>query len=81
MVQTTSTIECPACGHSHCEIMAEDAIQGFYKCKGCGLVIKPKRGRCCVFCSYGTVKCPTAQRYAPLRPAEVVNLGTASVPA
>ena len=41
--------------------MPEDACQYFYKCKGCGVMMKPKRGDCCVFCSYGDVKCPTAQ--------------------
>ncbi len=30
----------------------------FYDCTNCGQVIKPRTGDCCVFCSYGTEKCP-----------------------
>ncbi len=67
MAEMRSTITCPVCGHRHSEIMPEDAIQYFYKCGGCGSVVKPKRGACCVFCSYGNVKCPTAQMHT--RPA------------
>jgi len=63
-MEMTSTIKCPACGHREHEIMPEDACQYFYKCKGCGVVMKPKRGDCCVFCSYGDVKCPSAQQNA-----------------
>ncbi|HLD77048.1 MAG TPA: GDCCVxC domain-containing (seleno)protein [Rickettsiales bacterium] len=29
----------------------------FYKCKNCENVLKPKDEDCCVFCSYGNVKC------------------------
>ena len=32
-----------------------------HECTNCGVVIKPKQGDCCVFCSYGTVKCPPIQ--------------------
>ena len=62
MAEGRSTITCPTCGHHEAEIMAEDACQYFYKCKACGVVMRPIRGDCCVFCSYGDVKCPTAQR-------------------
>jgi hypothetical protein len=41
--------------------MPTDACQFFYDCKGCGAVLKPKAGDCCVFCSYGDVPCPPIQ--------------------
>lgn len=41
--------------------MPTDACQFFYDCTGCGALLKPKRGDCCVFCSYGTVPCPPIQ--------------------
>jgi len=41
--------------------MPTDACQFFYDCKGCGVVLKPLAGDCCVFCSYGTVPCPPIQ--------------------
>ncbi len=41
--------------------MPTDACVFFYMCEGCGSRLKPKPGDCCVFCSYGTVKCPPIQ--------------------
>ena len=56
-----SVIRCPECGHTETETMPTNACQWFYDCKGCGTVLKPKPGDCCVFCSYGTVPCPPIQ--------------------
>ena len=41
--------------------MPTDACQFFYRCEACGLEMKPKKGDCCVFCSYGDVPCPPIQ--------------------
>ena len=56
-----STLTCPRCGHAKEETMPIDACQWFYKCENCNTVLKPKAGDCCVFCSYGTNKCPPIQ--------------------
>jgi len=56
-----STIHCPNCHHDQQETMPTDACQWFYDCKGCGTVLRPKPGDCCVFCSYGDVPCPPIQ--------------------
>lgn len=56
-----SEITCPNCGHVEIEDMLTDACQWFYECKGCGEVLKPLEGDCCVFCSYGTVPYPPIQ--------------------
>ncbi|MHA1463208.1 MAG: GDCCVxC domain-containing (seleno)protein, partial [Candidatus Heimdallarchaeota archaeon] len=32
-----------------------------YKCTNCGFILSPKTGDCCVYCSYGTEKCPPLQ--------------------
>ncbi|WP_081639561.1 GDCCVxC domain-containing (seleno)protein [Euryhalocaulis caribicus] len=56
-----STITCPDCGHPEQETMPLDACQFFYDCKGCGALLRPENGDCCVFCSYGTVPCPPIQ--------------------
>ena len=56
-----SRITCPQCGHAETETMPSDACQWFYPCKGCGALLKPKPGDCCVFCSYGDVPCPPIQ--------------------
>lgn len=56
-----SVLTCPECGHRQKETMPADACQFFYECRGCGKLLRPKPGDCCVFCSYGTVKCPPMQ--------------------
>lgn len=56
-----STLTCPQCGHTKREVMPADACQWFYECEGCKAVLRPKAGDCCVFCSYGTIKCPPKQ--------------------
>jgi len=58
-----SLITCPECGHSSLETMAVDACQWFYECDGCGMELSPKPDDCCVFCSYGSIRCPPIQRY------------------
>ena len=56
-----STITCPVCRHTEEESMPQDSCQFFYECKGCGTLLKPKAGDCCVYCSYGSVACPPVQ--------------------
>lgn len=56
-----SVITCPKCGHRERERMPANACQFFYDCKGCGDMLRPKAGDCCVYCSFGTVKCPPVQ--------------------
>jgi hypothetical protein len=57
-----STITCPICGTAKAETMPTDACQFFYECTGCGALLRPKPGDCCVFCSYGSVPCPPIQQ-------------------
>jgi hypothetical protein len=42
-------------------MMPADACRFFYECTGCGAMLQPKQGDCCVFCSYGSVPCPPIQ--------------------
>lgn len=60
-IETGSAITCPHCGHTRDETMPTDACQWYYDCAGCGALLKPRPGDCCVFCSYGTVPCPPVQ--------------------
>jgi len=41
--------------------MPLNACQYYYDCKGCAALLKPNSGDCCVYCSFGTVKCPPIQ--------------------
>jgi len=56
-----SLITCPHCATAKAEIMPTDACRFFYQCIGCGAMLRPKPGDCCVFCSYGSVPCPPKQ--------------------
>lgn len=60
-VRPQSTITCPHCGHAERETMPTDACQFFYDCRGCGRLLRPAPGDCCVFCSFGDVPCPPVQ--------------------
>jgi hypothetical protein len=59
---TESTLTCPECGLSEKIEMSTEYCQFFYECKQCKIVLKPKSGDCCVFCSFGDVACPPIQK-------------------
>ncbi len=59
-MKLVSTLRCPECGVS-VETMPTDACQYFYDCRHCATVLKPNKGDCCVYCSYGDVPCPPIQ--------------------
>ena len=61
MIETSSRITCPDCGHRESEVMPTDACLYFYDCRGCGALLRPNSGDCCVFCSYGDIACPPVQ--------------------
>ncbi|MDP2837705.1 MAG: GDCCVxC domain-containing (seleno)protein [Candidatus Moranbacteria bacterium] len=56
-----SKVTCPHCGFSKEEKMPTDSCQFFYICQNCKKTLQPKEGDCCVYCSYGDVKCPSQQ--------------------
>jgi hypothetical protein len=56
-----SVITCPRCGAAAREEMPQDACVYFYECKSCRTLLKPLAGDCCVFCSFGSVRCPPMQ--------------------
>jgi len=64
-VRQFSVLTCPECGHRSRERMPLNACQYYYDCTGCGALLKPKPGDCCVFCSYGDVPCPPVQQNDP----------------
>jgi len=56
-----SVLTCPHCGVAAQETMPQDACLFFYECNNCKALMRPKRGDCCVFCSFGSVPCPPKQ--------------------
>ena len=57
-----SVLTCPGCGFARQESMPTDACLFFYACTKCAMLMRPKAGDCCVFCSYGSEKCPPIQQ-------------------
>ncbi|MFM0597251.1 GDCCVxC domain-containing (seleno)protein [Paraburkholderia dilworthii] len=62
-----STLTCPRCAHKKAEVMPTNECRWFYECEACRALLTPLAGDCCVFCSYGSVKCPTAREAAMAR--------------
>ncbi len=62
VIQLKSVITCPSCGFRKEELMPEDSCRILYECENCGAILRPRKGDCCVFCSYGSVDCPPVQR-------------------
>jgi hypothetical protein len=60
-MKSQSALTCPRCGYVETLTMPMDACQFFHPCGGCGVLLKPKPGDCCVFCSYGDIPCPPKQ--------------------
>jgi len=60
-ISLQSEITCPYCGHKKMETMATESCLFMYQCENCKKMMKPKDGDCCVFCSYGSLRCPSKQ--------------------
>lgn len=56
-----SEITCPKCGHKKTETLPTDVCVIRYTCENCKTELTPKEGDCCVYCTYGTHKCPSMQ--------------------
>lgn len=56
-----SEITCPKCGHKKMETLPTEVCLIKYTCEKCSTTVYPKDEDCCVFCSYGTHKCPSMQ--------------------
>lgn len=56
-----TTILCPYCGAAaRCAIGRDDRPRE-YRCEACGEAVVSPPGRCCVFCTHGTVPCAQGQ--------------------
>ena len=62
-----SVLTCPDCGQVTTETMPPDNSAQYYQCIECGSLLTPEPGDCCVFCSYGSMPCPTAQKHKGYR--------------
>lgn len=60
-IEYISTLTCPECGHRETHTMPDNYCLWYHECGGCGALLRPRPGDCCVFCSYGTAPCPPIQ--------------------
>lgn len=58
-----AVITCPACGTATEETIPGDACLFFWACPSCTALVRSQEGDCCVFCSYGTRRCPTSSAH------------------
>ncbi|MEJ2663974.1 MAG: GDCCVxC domain-containing (seleno)protein [Spirochaetia bacterium] len=61
MMILESVVTCPHCGFKKQEKMPVDTCRIVYACGECGYIMRPKKGDCCIFCSFGSVNCPSKQ--------------------
>ena len=57
-----SVLTCPRWGFAKRDSMPTDACLYFYECSRCRTLLRPNPGDCCVFCSFGSVRCPPVQQ-------------------
>ncbi|HET8962283.1 MAG TPA: GDCCVxC domain-containing (seleno)protein [Chitinophagales bacterium] len=60
-ITTVCVIKCPHCKVEQQASMPENSCQLTYDCSACGKEMVKAEGDCCVFCSYGSLKCPSKQ--------------------
>jgi len=60
-IKTKTKLTCPNCGFTEIVEMPTDARQISYKCMNCKTLLIPKKGDCCIFCSYAEDPCPPKQ--------------------
>jgi hypothetical protein len=56
-----SEVTCPKCKFKKKEILPTDYCILKYTCTNCKEILYPDDKDCCVFCTYGTYKCPSKQ--------------------
>ena len=61
-IELESAITCPHCQHGSLATMPTGSCRFFYECPECKTRLRPKPGDCCVFCSYGSIPCPSIQQ-------------------
>ena len=61
-MKTKIIFTCPECGNTEAMEMPLDRCVISQQCNSCQVVIQPKNGDCCIFCSYSDTKCPPMQK-------------------
>lgn len=59
-----TVLQCPACGFKVTERMPLLEKVSVFVCPACEHITRISDDACCIFCSYGRIACPQAQRAA-----------------
>ncbi|WP_293596999.1 MULTISPECIES: GDCCVxC domain-containing (seleno)protein [unclassified Polynucleobacter] len=57
-----TTITCPNCRGQESLEISQGYSQHLYRCPSCSTILKPKSGDCCIFCSFGSLDCSSAEQ-------------------
>lgn len=60
-IQYNGILTCPVCGFKRTAAIPTPASSYRFACSRCHTVNLPREGDDCVFCSYGSIKCPAKQ--------------------
>ena len=63
-VSLWSVLTCPNCGCSKLEPIPDSTVKRLYTCTECEAILEPASWECCVYCSYGSVRCAKQQTKA-----------------
>ena len=63
-INLKTVITCQSCGMAEEIMMHPKLPEQKFVCKKCSAELLAQAGECCVFCSYGSVKCPPIQEIA-----------------
>jgi len=58
--ENIANIKCPDCGSKQSVDIPKNQCLSFFKCEECDEIKLPKRGYCCVICSYSDIRCPVS---------------------
>ncbi len=60
-ILSKNMLTCPECASQQTAEMLDTGHSYAYQCDHCSEIIEKKEDSCCVYCSYGEVKCPSQQ--------------------
>ncbi len=57
-----SVVTCPHCQAFELVEIPTGFSQHLYRCPSCLVILKPKSGDCCIFCSFGSHDCASSEK-------------------
>ncbi|WP_305849436.1 GDCCVxC domain-containing (seleno)protein [Polynucleobacter sp. MG-Unter2-18] len=57
-----TTITCPHCRGQETLEISVGYSQHLYRCPSCSTILRSRSGDCCIFCSFGSQDCSSAEQ-------------------